>query len=137
ALVDLHVELRGVEDHRETPRRALRRAQQRDGLLADRLGPSLEVEPPDVLEPGRLERSTVAVRVAPTLVLVALDRVCLAARADMGDRLLGEAAVGRGERLPLAAGVVAGLGERHAPGPGGGRRGRGEGLEILSERNLD
>ena len=32
-------------------------------------------------------------------------------------RLLGEAAVGRGERLPLAAGVVASLGEGHALGP--------------------
>ena len=59
----------------------------------------------DVLVAGRLPAAAV-VGPAPALVLVALDRVRLDARPDVGDRLLGEAAVARRERLPLALGRV-------------------------------
>ena len=64
------------------------RAEQRDRLVGERLGVADEVEAPDVLEAGRLERAAVAVRVAPALVLVALDGVRLDACADVGQRLL-------------------------------------------------
>ena len=104
-LVDLHVELRRVEDDRPPAGRALGRGQERDGLLGVLLGVAEQVERADVLVAGRLPAAAV-VRPAPALVLVALDRVGLDARADVGDRLLGEAAVARGERLPLALGRV-------------------------------
>ena len=79
--------------------------QERDRLLGVLLGVTEQVERADVLVAGRLPAAAV-VRPAPALVLVALDRVRLDARADVGDRLLGEAAVARGERLPLALGGV-------------------------------
>ena len=47
-------------------------------------------------------------------MLVAVDRVRLDGRADVGDDLLGQAAVGRGEGLPLALRGVDGLGEGDA-----------------------
>ena len=40
-------------------------------------------------------------------------RLQLDGRPDLGDDLFGEAAVGRGEGLPLAMAGVHGLGERH------------------------
>ena len=49
ALVDLEVQLRRVEDDRAPAGRALRRGQQRDGLLGERLGAAREVEAADVL----------------------------------------------------------------------------------------
>ena len=52
-LVDLEVELRRVEDDREPAGRALRRRQERDRLLGERLGAAREVEPADVLVAGR------------------------------------------------------------------------------------
>ena len=104
-LVDLHVQLRRVEDDRPPAGRALGRRQERDRLLGVLLGVAEQVERADVLVAGRLPAAAV-VRPAPALVLVALDRVGLHARADVGDRLLGEAAVARRERLPLALGGV-------------------------------
>ena len=104
-LVDLEVELARVEDDREPARRALRRGQERDGLVGERLGLLGEVEAADELVAGRLPAAA-RVRVAPALVLVAVDGVGLDRRADVGDDLLGQAAVGRGEGLPLALGGV-------------------------------
>src|SRR5262249_47716603 len=114
ALVDLEVELRRVEDDGEATGRALRRAEQSDRLLGERPGAAGEVEAADVLVAGGLERSAVGVRVAPALVLVALDGVGLHTGPDVGEGLLGPAAVGRGEGARLALGVVASLGERDA-----------------------
>src|SRR4029079_4081291 len=73
-----------------------------------------EVRAADVLVAGAAERAAVGVRVAPPLVLVALDRVGLDPGAGLGHGLLGPAAVRRGERLGLPEGVVAGLRERDA-----------------------
>ncbi len=137
ALMDLHVQLRRVEDDREATRRALRRAQQCDGLARERLRVGGEVEATDVLEAGRFERPAVAVRVAPSLMLVALDGVGLDARSDVGERLLGVAAVGRGERLPLAPGVIAGLGERDALRPCRRAIRREEDPDLLLERHRE
>ena len=96
-----------------------------------------EVQPADVLVAGAAERAAVGVRVAPPLVLVALDRVGLDPRAGLGHRLLGPAAVGRGERLRLAEGVVAGLRERDA-GDAASRLVRGEQVaDLLLERDAE
>ena len=81
----------------------------------------------DLVAPGA--PAAAGVRVAPALVLVAVDGVGLDAGPDVGDDLLGQAAVGGGERLPLALGGVGRLGEGDAldrarrPGrrPGGRR----------------
>ena len=67
----------------------------------------------DVLVAGGVP-ATARVRVAAALVLVAVDGVGLDRRSDVGDGLLGQAAVGRGERLPLALGRVHRLGEGDA-----------------------
>src|SRR6185436_18545119 len=83
----------------------LRRGQERDRFLGVLLGVARQVERADVL----VARGLVAaarVRVAPALVLVALDGVRLDRAADLRDHLLGEAAVGRGEGLPLAVAGV-------------------------------
>ena len=48
-LVDLEVQLRRVEDDREPTRRTLRRGEQLDGFLGQRLGPFGEPEAPDDL----------------------------------------------------------------------------------------
>ena len=116
ALVHLHVQLAGVEDDRAGARGERRRAEQLDGLARDPLRVRLEVHRPHELVAGRRPQPAV-VREAPALVLVALDRVGLEARADVGDRLLGVAAVAGGERLPLALGRVDRLGEGDALDP--------------------
>ncbi len=105
-LVDLEVELRRIEHDREPAGRALRRRQQRDRLVGQRFGAVRQAETPDVLVAGRLPAAA-RVRVAPALVLVAVDGVRLDRRADVGDDLLGQAAVGRREGLPLALRGVA------------------------------
>ena len=112
-LVDLEVQLRRVEHDREPSGRALRRAEQRDCLLGHRLGALLHAETPDVLVAGGLPAAA-SIRVAPALVFVTVDRVGLDRGADVGDRLLGEAPVARGERLPFALRAVDGLGEDDA-----------------------
>ena len=81
--------------------------------LAMRSALRLEVHAADELVAGRRPQAAV-VGEAAALVLVALDRVGLEARADVGDDLLGVAAVAGGERLPLALGRVQALGERDA-----------------------
>jgi hypothetical protein len=78
---------------------------------------------------GRAERTAVGVGITPALVLVAFDRVRLDPSADVSDRLLGEAAVRRRERLPLSTRVVARLGERHPA--------RASGLRVRSEQEFD
>ncbi len=110
ALVDLHVELARVEENRARPGGERRRAEQLDGLARDPLGVLLEVHRPHELVTRRRPEPAVVGEAAP-LVLVALDRVGLQARADVGDGLLGEAAIARGERLPLALRGVDALGE--------------------------
>src|SRR6185369_5616725 len=59
ALVDLHVELRRVEDDREPARRALRRTEQGDALLGQRARVAGQVEAADELVAGGPERSSV------------------------------------------------------------------------------
>ena len=113
ALVDLQVELRRVEDDRPPAGRQLRRREQLDGLVGHALGRAGEVHRADVLVAGALPGAA-GVGVAPALVLVAVDGVRLDRRAAVGDHLLGEAAVARGERLPLALGAVRGVGEGDA-----------------------
>ena len=82
-LVDLQVELRRVEDDREPAGRTLRRGQQLDGLLGQRLGVPGEVQAADVLVAGRVP-ATAGVRVGATLVLVAVDGVRLDRRSRRG-----------------------------------------------------
>ena len=112
-LVDLEVELGRVEHDREPSGWALRRAEQRDGLFGHRFGAIPHAKAPDVLVAGGLPAAA-RIGVAPALVFVTVDRVGLDRRADVGDRLLGEAAVARGERLPFALCAVDGLGEDDA-----------------------
>ena len=113
ALVDLHVELARVQEDRARARGERRRAQQLDGLARDPLGVALEVHAAHELVARRRPEAAV-VGEAAALVLVARDGVGLEAGADVGDRLLGVAAVARGERLPLALGRVQALGEGDA-----------------------
>ena len=90
----------------------------------------------DVLVAGGVPAAA-GVRVAPALVLVALDRVGLDRRADVGDDLLGEAAVGRGERLPLALGRVHRLGEGDALDLRGGLVGGEQVGDLALERDRE
>ena len=85
---------------------------------AERLGLLGQAKSPDELVAGRLPAAA-RVGVAPALVLVAVDGVGLDRGADVGDDLLGQAAVGRGEGLPLALGGVRRLGEGDALDAGG------------------
>src|SRR6185503_2413649 len=95
-----------------------------------------EVESPDVLVAARLP-ATARIGIAPPLVLVAIDRVRLDAGADMGDDLFGQAAVGRGEGLPLALRGIARFGEGDALDGGGGLvRGQEVG-DLGLERDLE
>ena len=138
-LVDLEVELARVEDDREPARRALGRGQELDGLLGE--GPARSSR-------SRLRTILVAagapaaarVGIAPALVLVAVDGVRLDPGADVGDDLLGQAAVGGGEGLPLALGGVGRFGEGDPLDRGGGPVGGEEvgdlGLERDRERVL-
>ena len=110
-----------------------------NGLRGQRFGTLGQAQPADDLVAAATP-ATARVRVAPTLVLIAVDGVGLDARPDMGDDLLGQAAVGRGERLPFALRRIARLGEGDALDPRG-RLVRGEqvgdlGLERDSERVL-
>src|SRR5258705_315064 len=114
ALVDLEVELGWVEDDGEPARRALGRSQQRDAFLGQRARVADEVEAAHELVPGGPEWPSVGVGIASPLVLVALDRVGLDAGTDVGERLLGPAAVRRPEGPRLALGVVARLDEGRA-----------------------
>ena len=138
-LVDLEVELRRVEHDREPSGRALWRAEQRDGLLGHRFGALAHAKTSDVLVARGLPAAP-GIRVAPALVFVTVDRVGLDRGADVGDRLLGEAAVARGERLPFALRAVDGLGEddaRHRRrGPVGGEQVRDLRVERDRERVL-
>ena len=108
--------------------------QQLDGLLGERFGLLGEAETPDVLVARRVPAAA-RIRVGAALVLVAVDRVRLDRRADVGDDLLGEAAVGRGERLPLALGGVHRLGEGDALDLGRGRVGGEEVGDLALERD--
>ena len=116
ALVDLQVQLARVQDDRESAARALRRGQQRDRLVGERFRTLGEPERADVLVAGGLP-TTARVGVRPALMLVAVDGVRLHGGPDVGDRLLGERAVGRGEGLPLALGRVHRFGEGDALDP--------------------
>src|SRR3954469_8005090 len=71
-----------------------------------------QIETADVLVARSLVAAT-GVGIASSLVLVALDRVRLDRRSDGRDHLLGDAAIGRGERLPLAVAGIHRLGETH------------------------
>ena len=64
---------------------------------------SCEVEAADVLVAGGLPAAA-RIRVAPALVFVAVDRVGLDRGADVGDRLLGEAAVASRRTSSIRAG---------------------------------
>src|SRR6185503_11609139 len=77
------------------------------------------------------------IRVAPALVLVAVDRVGLDPSPDVGDDLLGQAAVGRGERLPLALGRIARFGEGDALDLGGGLVGGEQVTDLGLERDRE
>ena len=90
----------------------------------------------DVLVPGRVPAAA-GVRVGATLVLVAFDGVRLDRRADVGDDLLGEAAVGGGEGLPLALGRVHRLGEGDALDPVGRVVRFEEVADLAIERDLE
>ena len=98
---------------------------------------SAEVQPADVLVAGAAERPAVGVRVAPPLVLVALDRVGLDPGAGLRHRLLGPAAVGRGEGLRLAQGVVAGLREGDATDAASRLVRREEVADLLLQRDAE
>ena len=98
--------------------------------------PGREIEAPDVLVAGRVPAAA-RVRVAAALVLVAVDGVGLDRRPHVGDRLLGVAAVGRRERLPLALGRVHRLGEDDALDPGGGRVGGQQVGDLVLERDRE
>ncbi len=139
-LVDLHVQLRRVEDDRPPAGRALRRGQERDRLLRVLLGVTEQVEASDVLIAGALPAAAV-VGPAPSLQLVAVDGVGLDARADVGHRLLGEAAVAGGEGLPLPLRAVRRLGVGDAGDPVhrlvGGQEVADLRLERHGERVLD
>ena len=111
ALVHLHVELAGVQEDGARAGGEGRGGQQLDGLRRDALRVVRQLQAPDPLVACRRPGAAV-VRPAPALVLVALDGVGLQAAADVGDHLLGVAAVGGGEGLPLALGGV----ERLRPG---------------------
>ncbi len=76
-----------------------------------------QMQAPDVLVTGGLPAAA-GIGVAPALVLVALDGVRLDPGADVGDRLLGVAAVARREGLPLALGGVGRLRVGDALDPG-------------------
>jgi hypothetical protein len=88
----------------------LGRREQGDRLVGKGLGALLEAEAADVFVAAGLP-ATARVRVAPALVLVAVDRIRLDSRADVGRDLLGQTAIRRCEGLPLALGRVAGLRE--------------------------
>ena len=75
-----------------------------------------QVEAADVLVAGTLPAAAV-VGPAPSLQFVAVDGVGLDARADMGRRLLGEAAITGGEGLPLPLRAVRRLGVGDAGDP--------------------
>ncbi len=81
--------------------------------LAERLDVIGQVQAADVLVARRLPAAA-GVGVAPALVLVALDRIRLDARPDVGDRLVGVAAVARREDRVAALGGVGRLGEGDA-----------------------
>ena len=102
-LVDLQVELRRGEDDREAAGRALRRRQEFDGLLGERFGLLGEAETADELVARRVPAAA-RIRVGAALVLIAIDRVRFDRRADVGDDLLGEAAIGGGDRSSTRAG---------------------------------
>ena len=108
ALVHLHVELGRVQQDGPRAGGQGRGGEQLHGLARDALGVAREVHRPDVLVAGRGPGPAV-VRVAAALVLVAVDRVGLEARADVRDHLLRVGAVAGGEGLPLALGAVDGL----------------------------
>ncbi len=76
ALVDLEVELRGVEDDRPPAGRQLRRGEKLHGLGRDPLGRARQVERADVLVAGALP-SAARIGVAAALVLLAVDGVRL------------------------------------------------------------
>src|SRR5207245_8852891 len=101
ALVDLKIELGWVEDDRHASRGTLRSPHQLDDLLAHPLGVGDEVEAADELVSGRLP-ATPGVRIASTLVLVAVDRVRLHRCPDVGDGLPRERAVTGRRRLGLS-----------------------------------
>jgi hypothetical protein len=70
-------------------------------------------------------------------VLVAIDRVGLDRRADVGDHLVGEAAVGGGEGLPFALCRVDGLGEGDPLDRGGGLVGGQQVADLGLQRDLE
>ena len=70
-------------------------------------------------------------------MLVAVDRVGLDPRPDVGDDLFGQAAVGRGEGLPLALGRVARFGEGDALDLGGGLVGGEQVTDLGLERDRE
>ena len=95
-----------------------------------------EVKAPHELVAGCLP-SAAGVGVAPALVLVALDCVRLHAGADVRDRLIRVAAVGRGEDLVLALRRVARLGEGDALDTKGGGVGGGQLVDLRLQRDRE
>src|SRR5206468_1067301 len=98
---ELEVEHRRVEDDRPAAGRQLRSGQELDGLLGVLLRMPGQIQAADVLVARRL-KAAARVRIAAPLVLVAFDGVRLNRSPDLSQDLLGEAAVRRGEGLPLA-----------------------------------
>jgi hypothetical protein len=134
--VDLHVQLRGVQDDRPHASRELRRLDQLQGLVRDALGVAGEVEAADELVAGG-SPATPIVGVAAPLVLVAIDGVGLKAAAGVGDQLLDIAAVGRREDLVLALRGIERLGEREALHTPQGLIGREEIADLRLERDRE
>ena len=91
---------------------------------------------PDVLVAGSLPAAA-RIRVAPALVFVTVDRVGLDRGADMSDRLLGEAPVARGERLPFALRAEGGLREDDARHGGRGLVGGEQVRDLRVQRDRE
>ncbi len=134
--VHLQVQLRRIEDDGEPAARALRGGEQRHGLVGQRLGPIGEAEGADELVAGGVPAAA-RIGVRPALVLVAIDRVRLDRRTDVGDGLLGVAPVRRRECLPFALRRVHRLGERDALHPRRGLVCRQEVADLALERDLE
>ena len=135
-LVQLELQLLGVQDDRRPPGGARVGAEERDGLLGHPRRFALEAEGFDVLPAGLCAPAAVCARIAPDLVRAVCGRERVEPGAALDELLLHRRAVGGDEHLALALRAHERLRHGHLRMGEGCFRAQAM-LDLVVERDLD